>query len=87
MWNRERTYKRINEAIQARIRARSLESALTNLFHFNGFEDDDYPTVMIDHDSACFLVYHGGEMYIDDAIQLMETSGCITPQDFIMKMY
>lgn len=87
MWNRERTYKKINEAIQASIRARSLESALTNLFNFNGFENDDYPTVMIDNESTCFLIYHGGEMYIEDAIQLMETSGYITPQDFIRKIY
>lgn len=87
MWNRERTYKKINEAIQASIRARSLEAALTNLFQFNGFKNGDYPTAMIDHDSACFLVYHGGEMYIEDAIQLMETSGYITPQDFIGKIY
>lgn len=87
MWNRERTYKKINDAIEVSIRARSLESELTNLFQFNGFENDDYPIVMIYNDSACFLIYHGGEMYIEDAIQLMETSGYITPQDFIRKIY
>jgi hypothetical protein len=54
---------------------------LARLFKFEGFNVDDEPTTNMTGDGI-ILVWHGDEMFIDQAIEIMEDQGYISTDNF-----
>lgn len=62
--------------------ADSAVSIVASLLTFRDFEYDDEPVVSITSSSEMILDWHGYEMHIDSALDIMEKIGYIQPTDF-----
>ena len=62
--------------------ADSAVSFVASLLTFRDFEYDDEPVVSITSSSEMILDWHGYEMHIDSALDIIETVGFIRPTDF-----
>lgn len=49
---------------------------------YSGFRDGNEPDVSMCTGGELILVYQGQEMFVEDAIRIMEEVGYITPDDF-----
>lgn len=56
-------------------------NGLVRFLKFEGFEEEDEPTPNMTMDGV-ILVWHGDEMHINEAIDLMEENGYISINDF-----
>ncbi len=60
----------------------ALQTIWNNLI-FEGFEPEDLPNISSGTSgSEIFLEYRGKELHEEEIINLMESNGCITPDNF-----
>ena len=62
--------------------ADSAVSVVASLLVFRDFNYDDEPVASITSSSEMILDWHGYEMHIDSALDIMEKIGYIQPTDF-----
>lgn len=62
-------------------KAASVTNAIKKMFIYNGFEED--PISSMCNGGELILVSNGSEIFIEQAIEIFEKNGVITPEDFI----
>lgn len=77
-------YKALDKAHKLLVDAEAAVSKLNSFLCFEGFEDDNIPCVSSCNGSdEIILEFNGSEIFIEDAISIMENRGYITPDDFL----
>ena len=77
-------YKTLAKAYKLLAEAEDTVSKINTFLCFEGFEENNIPLA-----SACngsneiILEFNGSEIFIEDAISIMEDKGYITPDDFL----
>lgn len=72
----------INRAYDLQHQADSAVSIVASLLAFRDFDNDEEPTVSITSSDEMILEWHGREMHIESALDIMERTGYISPTDF-----
>lgn len=75
--------KAIEKAEHKMLEARSSVDNISKHIKFEGFDDNDMPSLNIANDEEIILVHYGKEVHTSDIIRCMESKGYITPDDFI----
>lgn len=77
-------YKTLDKAYKLLAESDEAVNKINTFLCFEGFEGDNIPLA-----SACngsneiILEFNGSEIFIEDAITIMENKGYITPDDFL----
>lgn len=75
--------KAITRAQSALSRANLAVQAIFPLFEFRGFENEDLLGISYTSGDEICLTYGKKEIYIEDALRIMEVRCYLTPDDFI----
>ena len=59
-----------------------LVQKVESLLQFQGFSFVETPNACLCAGGEFILEYRGKEIFIEEALELMETRGCIIPEDF-----
>lgn len=74
----------VKEYNEAQSKANSAMQLVANRVVFCHFPEDDYDEPSIEECSdGLIAIWKGKEIFIEDVIELMNTKGCIEPEDFI----
>jgi len=78
----QRLRRAIDRAYDLQHQADSAVSIVASLLVFRDFNYYEEPTVSITSSDEMILEWHGHEMHIESALDIMEKTGYIQPTDF-----